>query len=151
MQDIKSKWGNGVAERGFTQVPNYLLQINMFVAEEIRLSPAEMIVLLHLVGSWWKKNEMPFLAMRTLSDRTGVSERQVQRAIKSLEEKGYIKKERKKIKGIIASNSYDLTPLVEILKIVDEHFINKHPRTIKSPDAKAKPLKKKAATRKAKV
>ena len=131
MKDVSSKWGQKVAERGFTQIPNYLLNVNMFVIEEMQLSPTEMIVLFHLVACWWKKDEMPFLAMRTLADRTGISERQVQRAIKSLEDKGYFKKERKKIKGIIASNSYDLSPLVEILGTIDSHFINKHPRKIR--------------------
>lgn len=136
MRDILSKWGKGVSERGFAQIPNYLLQVNMFVTDEMKLTPVEMIVLLHLVASWWNKDEMPFLAMRTLADRTGISERQVQRCIKSLEEKGYFKKERKKIKGIIASNSYDLMPLVNILNTIDEHFINKHPRKINDPNGK---------------
>jgi DNA-binding transcriptional regulator YhcF (GntR family) len=134
MQDVVSKWGKRVAERGFSQVPNYLLQINMFVTDEKKLPPVEMVILLQLVSSWWKKDEMPFLAMRTLADRTGISERQVQRAIKSLEEKGFFEKKRKAIKGIIASNSYDLTPLVEILNTIDEHFINKHPRNIKDSE-----------------
>jgi DNA-binding transcriptional regulator YhcF (GntR family) len=141
MQDILSKWGKGVAERGFTQIPNYLLQINLFVIDEKKLSPVEMVVLLQLVASWWKKEDMPFLAMRTIADRTGVSERQVQRAIKSLEDKGYFEKKKKAIKGIISSNSYDLTPLINILQTIDEHFINKNPRKILNPNQSGKTKK----------
>lgn len=143
MQDVSSKWGRGVAERGFAQIPNYLLNLNIYVSDEKKLSPVEMLVLLHLVASWWKKDEMPFLAMRTLADRLGISERQVQRAIKSMEEKGFFEKKRNTIKGVIASNSYDLTPLVGMLKIIDEHFINKHPRNIRAGGvAKGKVIKR---------
>jgi predicted transcriptional regulator len=92
-----------------------------------------MVVLLQLVASWWKVNEMPFPSMSTLAERAGISERQVQRAIKSLEQKGYVTKAKKKIKGVIASNVYDLSPLVKILQTVAEHFINKHPRNIHAP------------------
>jgi DNA replication protein DnaD len=133
MQDIVSKWGREVAERGFAQVPNYLMQINLHVHDDHKLSPAEMVVLLQLVASWWKVNEMPFPSMSTLAQRAGISERQVQRAIKALEQKGYLTKAKKKIKGVIASNVYDLSPLVKILQTVAEHFINKHPRNIHDP------------------
>ena len=131
MQDMVSKWGAKVAARGFTQIPNYLVQLNVFVHEDHKLPPAEMVVLLQLVATWWKKDEMPFPSMSTIADRAGISERQVQRAIKSLVEKGYVVKAKHKIKGIIASNVYDLTPLVQNLQTVADHYINKHPREIK--------------------
>ncbi|MGB4101924.1 MAG: helix-turn-helix domain-containing protein [Alphaproteobacteria bacterium] len=132
MQDILSKWGGAVAERGFAQIPNYLLQINLFVHDDHKLSPTEMLVLLQLVASWWKKDQMPFPSMRTLSERSGISERQVQRAIKGLEIKGYLKRTKSKLKGIIASNTYDLIPTVDMLRTVAEHYVNKHPRNIKN-------------------
>jgi predicted transcriptional regulator len=141
MQDIATKWGLEVAERGFAQIPNYLIQLNVFVHDDHKLSPAEMVVLLQLVATWWKKDEMPFPSMNTLAERAGISERQVQRSIKSLEQKGYLKKAKKKIKGVIASNVYDLSPLVQILRTVAEHFVNKHPRKIstsKNVDRKEK-------------
>lgn len=131
MQDIVSKWGKEVATGGFTQIPNHLIRINMFVHDDVKLSPTEMLVLLQLVASWWKKDEMPFPSMRTLSERIGISERQVQRSIKSIEQKGYVKAEKKKIKGVIAANVYDMMPLVERLKIVAEHYVTSHPRKVK--------------------
>ncbi len=115
-------------------MPNYLMQINLHVHDDHKLSPAEMVVLLQLVASGWKVNEMPFPSMSTLAERAGISERQVQRSIKALEQKGYVTKAKKKIKGVIASNVYDLSPLVKILQTVAEHFVNKHPRTIKTPE-----------------
>ncbi len=132
MHDILSKWGPDVASRGFTQIPNYLLQINMFVHEDHQLSATETLTLIHLIATWWNKDEMPFPSMRTLAERSGISERQIQRAIKALEEKGYLKKTKKKIKTVISSNVYDLTPTVKILEEVAGHFANAHPRVIKS-------------------
>lgn len=140
MQDISSKWGKEIAGRGFTQIPNYLLQINMFVHEDHRVSPAEMVVLLQIISSWWKKNEMPYPSMRTLADKAGISERQVQRSINSLEKKGYFTKDKRKVKGVIATNIYDLSPLVEMLNVVAEHYVNKHPRNIVRPNKTGRAL-----------
>lgn len=134
MQDVASKWGLDVAKRGFAQIPNYLIQLNLYVHDDHKLAPAEMIVLLQLVATWWKKDEMPFPSMSTIADRSWISERQVQRAIKSLEQKGYVTKTKRKIKNVIASNVYDLTPTVGILQTIAGHFINEHPRNIKTPD-----------------
>jgi predicted transcriptional regulator len=145
MQDVATKWGLEVAERGFAQIPNYLIQLNLFVHDDHKLSPAEMVVLLQLVAAWWKKDEMPFPSMNTLSERAGISERQVQRSIKSLEQKGYLKKTKKKIKGVIASNVYDLLPLTEILQTIAGHFINKHPRKIVTPKSAVRGEKRAAA------
>lgn len=132
MKDISVKWGNAVAERGFAQIPNYLMQVNMYVHDDHKLSPAELVLLLQLVGTWWRKDEMPFPSMLLLAERSHLSERQVQRSLNALEAKGYLKKVRGKTRGVIASNSYDLTPLVDILGQIAEHFVNRHPRKIKS-------------------
>jgi predicted transcriptional regulator len=149
-----SKWGKAVAERGFVQLPNILLQLNIFVHEDIRLPPTEMALLLQLVGSWWKKDEMPFVSMHTLAQRAGISQRQVQRSVNALEQKGYLRKTKGKIKGVIASNVYDLTPLVSILTTVAEHFSNKYPRKIRTkdtpgdgdPSASLRPRRRRVAT-----
>lgn len=135
MSDMLTKWGPKVAKRGFAQIPNYLLELNRFVDDEHKLNATESLTLIHLVASWWKKDEMPFPSMRTLSERSGVSERQVQRALKSLEGKGYFKKERKRIKTVISSNVYDLMPTVKILNEIAEHYGNIHPRQIKTAAA----------------
>jgi len=130
-QKMLEKWGMPVVERGFTQVPNILLQVNMFVHDDHKLSSTELLVLLLLVATWWEKDEMPFPSMRTLSDRSGISERQVQRAIKALEEKGYLVKFKKKLKKtVVASNGYDLNPTVQILSDIANHYNNKAPREI---------------------
>lgn len=131
MSDMVEKWGQTVAERGFAQIPNYLLLLNSFIDEDKRLTPVEMLVLLQLVGSWWQKDNMPFPSMATLAKRAGVSERQVQRAVTRLVKDNIIAKTKRRAHGIIASNAYDLSPLVELLEEVAKAFPNEFPRVIK--------------------
>lgn len=130
MSDIVEKWGQEVAERGFAQVPNYLLLINQFLDEESRLSPAELLVLIQLIGSWWKRDDLPFPSMSTLSKRIGVSTRQIQRAVNRLEELGLIKRTKRRSSGIISSNAYDLRPLAAVLNEVSKAFPNEYPRNV---------------------
>ena len=114
--------GRPVAERGFAQLPNYLLFINQFLDKDHRLSPVEVLVLFQLVGTWWKKGDLPFPSMGTLAVRCGVSDRQIQRAVNELEKVGLIKRVNRRIKGIISSNAYDLSPLVSILEEIAKAF-----------------------------
>ena len=130
LSDIVIKWGQPVAERGFAQIPNYLLLINNFIDPEVALKPLESLVLINLAGSWWKKDEQPFLSMRTLATRCGASERQVHRAILKLEELKLIAKEKRRTKGIISSNAYNMQPLVEMLGAIASTFINENPRNV---------------------
>ncbi len=133
MNDIAEKWGRPVAERGFAQIPNYLLLLNQFLGRENRLAPVELLVLIQLAGSWWRKGELPFPSMRTLATRCGASERQVHRAIGRLEALGLLKRVSRRSKGIIASNAYNLEPLVDILGEVAKAFPNEFPRKLDRP------------------
>ena len=128
MSEVAKKWGDKVADRGFSQVPNYLLLLNQFIDSDNRLSPLELLILIELSGSWWKKEEQPFPSMRTLATRCGTSERQVLRAISRLEELSLLKRVKRRAKGLIASNAYDLTPLVEMLNEVAKQYPNEFPR-----------------------
>ncbi len=129
--DVIDKWGAEVAGRGFTQVPNYLLIINQFLSEEKRLAPAELNILLQLVGAWWKKGELPFPSLKTLAVRSGVSDRQAQRAVSRLEATGFLKRtKRKGAGGLIASNAYDLSPLVAFLGVIAKAFPNEYVRKV---------------------
>lgn len=135
MSEVSMKWGDLVASRGFSQVPNYLLLINQFIDEDNRLSPLELLTLIELSGAWWKKEEQPFPSMRTLAIRCGTSERQVLRAIGRLEELNLIKRVKRRSKGLIASNAYDLTPLVEMLTEIARQYPNDFPRNLKRSKA----------------
>lgn len=131
MSEVAKKWGDKIAERGFSQVPNYLLLLNSFIEPSNRLSPLELLILIELSGSWWKKDEQPFPSMRTLAIRCGTSERQVLRAISRLEALSLIKRVKRRSEGLIASNAYDLGPLVEMLNEVAKQYPNEFPRQVK--------------------
>lgn len=130
MSDVADKWGLPVAQRGFAQVPNYLLLLNQFLDKEHRLSPIELLVLLQLVGSWWRKDALPFPSMGTLATRCGVSSRQIQRSVNRLETLGLIKRVNRRARGLISSNAYDLTPLAGFLGEIAKAFPNEFPRNI---------------------
>lgn len=135
MADMVGKWGADVAGRGFAQVPNYLLLLNQFLDEERRLSPAELLILIELTGAWWARDEMPFPALKTLAVRCGISDRQAQRAVSRLEEIHLIKRVKRKQGGMIASNAYDMVPLVRFLGEVAKAFPNEFERKIKRDEA----------------
>lgn len=84
------KWGVKVADRGFSMVPNFLIWINKFAPEGEKLTPTEFFVLLSILSTWWTPDEWPAVSKRIISERTRLSERQVQRTIASLEKKGYL-------------------------------------------------------------
>lgn len=129
MSDVAEKWGVDVAKRGFAQVPNYLLNLNQYVAPDDKLTPLELLILVQLVGSWWKKNEPPFPSMKLLAIRCGTSERQIQRAIKRLVDLELIVRKKRRAKGIIASNVYDLHPLANLLEeVVAKVYPAENPR-----------------------
>jgi hypothetical protein len=130
MSEITEKWGKAVGERGFSQIPNYLLLFNHFLDSEHKLSPVELLVILQLVGSWWKKGDLPFPSMRTLAIRCGVSERQIQRAVNRLVQLELLRRVNRRTKGLIASNAYDLAPLVTFLNTVAKAFPNEFPRNV---------------------
>lgn len=130
MTDIEDKWGTLVAQRGFAQVPNHLLLLNVFLDEEHRLTPTELLVLIQLVGTWWRTGDLPFPSLSTLATRCGVSSRQVQRSINRLEKLGFIQRINRRTKGMMANNAYDLAPLVKFLNQVARAFPNQYPRAL---------------------
>ena len=134
MSDVVEKWGKLVAERGFAQIPTYLLNLNRFLDAEHQLTPIELLVLFQLVGNWWKKGEDPFPSMATLAGRCGVSTRQVQRAINNLDSVKLIMRVKRQKRRMITSNAYSLQPLVEFLEEIAKTFPNEYPRRVTKED-----------------
>lgn len=118
---MTEKWGAGVAETGFTQIPNYLIGANQYLSKEEQISPTEFLVLMQLLQSWWRADQFPFPSKATLARRTGIGERQVQRALASLEKKSLIERESRHLeRGGRASNRYNLSGLVALTQRIAE-------------------------------
>ncbi|WP_230190534.1 helix-turn-helix domain-containing protein [Sphingobium sp. CECT 9361] len=119
----QEKWGLEAIAAGFTVLPNHFLALNQFVEEEKSLSPTEMIVMLQILSAWWSKDRLPFPSKATIATRSGLSPRQVQRAITSLEKKEYIERiSRYSTNQGRTSNQFKLTGLVgAVMKAAKEH------------------------------
>ena len=118
---FSEKWGQLVVAGGFTSIPNYLLSINQFLDERLRLSSTELVVLLQILSYWWHKDRMPFPSKSTIAKRLHLSDRQVQRAISGLERKNFINRvARSSSNRGRSSNEYDLSVLVEKVRSIAE-------------------------------
>lgn len=86
---LEARWGKGLLN-GFVVVPRLLL----LKQRELGLTSSEVVVLLNLIGSWWKQDDHPYPAVRTLAQRMSISVRTAQRVLESLEDKGFIERVR---------------------------------------------------------
>lgn len=104
-------WGNKILDKGFTLVPNTLLER----FSEIGITPKEMIVIMIMLRfAYYGKR--PYPAEKTIAQTTGIGERSVIRIINNLKLKGYLTIQKRYIKnenGFIkrTSNIYNLSGL----------------------------------------
>lgn len=112
-QQADKKWGRPVMKAGFCIIPSILLRAQ----QRLGLNPTQLAVLLQLIDFWWFQEKKPYPSKQALSERLGLSPRQIQRYIAELEEAGFVKRiERRAINQGKISNEYDLSGLVEKLK-----------------------------------
>ena len=64
-----------------------------------KLSPTELLVLVQLVGTWWRTDDLPFPSMTTFATRCGVSSRQIQRSVNRLEELNFVQRVKRRDEG----------------------------------------------------
>lgn len=103
---ISERW-EVVAEAGYQAVPDVLL----FAQSELNLTSEELNVLLNLTAHWWRPKDVVFPRADTIASRMGVSARTVQRILKSLQTKGFIKKSR----ATDGRPVFDVTPTKALL------------------------------------
>ncbi|MEM7637976.1 MAG: helix-turn-helix domain-containing protein [Pseudomonadota bacterium] len=109
---IHARWGD-LTDVGFTAVPNTLIQAQ----SALGLTSTDIVILLNFTLHWWDPDSHPYPRSNTIARRTGLSTRTVQRTIKSLEERGFIKRFVDRGERFI-----DLTPLRDKLKEVAPAF-----------------------------
>jgi len=115
----EAKWGTAVMNLGFSIVPSLLLRAQ----QRLGLNPTQLAVLLQLCDYWWDEKRKPFPSKEALSQRLGLSTRQVQRQIAALENVGLVKRiERIGRHGGKLSNTYDLSGLVKRLQALEPEF-----------------------------
>ena len=84
---IQDRWGDGLGG-GFVVIPSVLLQHQ----GELGLDCEEVVVLANLLAHWWDDARRPYPRTESLAKRTGISQRTVQRRLKQLEVKGFVKR-----------------------------------------------------------
>lgn len=118
-QASDKKWGKDVMKLGFSIIPSLLLRAQ----QRLGLNPTQLAILLQLADYWWDEERKPFPSKQALSDRLGISPRQIQRYIAELEAAGLVKRiERRAAHQGKLSNTYDLSGLVERLKKLEPEF-----------------------------
>jgi len=81
------KWG-GAEKAGFQLVPNVIFQAQ----RRLGLDSGDVVILLNLTLHWWSADRLPFPSPAIIANRTGLSKRTVERRIKALEKKEFLKR-----------------------------------------------------------
>lgn len=130
-RQLKEKWGAVTLSNGFTAIPNTLIERQ----QALKIKPTEMNILLILMKYWWENDRTPYPSKETIAEMINRDSSTVRKAMKSLEEKGLVKRtSRYYEKGGQTSNEYDLSGLVESLKTQSTEIKNLQAKR-KSEDA----------------
>ena len=116
----EKKWGTPVMKLGFSIIPSLLLRAQ----RRLGLSPTQLAVLLQLADYWWDEGRKPYPSKEALSERLGLSPRQIQRHVADLEQAGLVQRiERRSGRhGGKLTNTYDLSGLVARLQALEPEF-----------------------------
>lgn len=117
-RSAEAKWGRAVMDRGFVTIPAILLRGQ----RRLGLSSTQLVVLLQLIDWWNDADKQPWSAKSTLAQRIGLSERQLQRQVATLEQAGLVQRIEKVTNRGKQPNTYDLSGLVEKLKELAPQF-----------------------------
>jgi DNA-binding MarR family transcriptional regulator len=122
LTEADKKWGKKVIDIGFCIIPSLLLREQ----HTLKLSAAELVVLLQIADHWWQAANTPFPGKAELAKRLDVTERQVQRIIAKLEKSGLVQRgERRNKYHARMSNFYFLDGLVKKLQELEQVEVEK--------------------------
>jgi hypothetical protein len=135
-KSIAARWGLKVTKIGYCPVPSLLLRAQ----RRLGLSPSHLAVLLQIIEHWWDASRAPYPSKAELSDRLGISKRQIQRYITEMEQGGLlIRIPYYGDSGGRENNRYDLSGLVKRLAEIAPDFIAEREERKKKRKAAAMP------------
>lgn len=118
-QASERKFGKPVMDLGFCIVLSTL----MWAQVRLGINPAQFNIIMQFADLWWEPERKLWPTKKLLSDRIGLSERQIQRQIAALEVAGLVTRiERTRPGRGKTSNEYCLTGLVSRLKKLEPRF-----------------------------
>jgi Helix-turn-helix domain len=115
----EDKWSSQVIKLGYTPLPSLLLRAQA----KLKLTPAQLNVLIQIIEHWWEADKDPFPAKETIARRMDMSPRQIQRILTQLEKSGHIKRIKRYLgHKAQTSNAYSLDGLVKKLAALEPEF-----------------------------
>jgi predicted transcriptional regulator len=114
----EAKWGTEVMAIGFCILPSLLFRAQ----NRLGLKSTHLAVILQLADFWWHDDNLPYPKKQTIAERIGLKEKQVQRLVRDLQQRGYVKRIVRKTPHGQTSNFYDLSGLVKKLQELAPEF-----------------------------
>ncbi len=112
------KWGKDVMAQGFCILPALLLRAQ----RRLGLSATQLALIIQLADFWWDDDRAPWPKKETIADRLNLSDKQIQRLVRQLEQRGYVQRQKRVTGRGQTSNGYDLSGLVSKLKELAPEF-----------------------------
>lgn len=101
----EAKWGRQVMDQGFCILPSLLFRAQ----SRLGLKATHLALILQLAEFWWYDDNLPWPKKQTIAERMGLKEKQVQRIVRDLEQRGYIQRNTRMTPHGQTSNAYDLS------------------------------------------
>jgi predicted transcriptional regulator len=115
----EKKWGKPVMDCcGFCILPSLLLRAQ----RRLGLSATQLALVIQLIDFWWTEDKIPWPKKETIGQRLNLSDKQIQRLVRGLEQHGYVKRIARKTRHGRTSNGYDLSGLVSKLQELAPEF-----------------------------
>jgi len=87
----EAKWGAPAVKAGYQILPDALLRGQHL----LKLTATDIVVIANLNQAWWFVDQLPYLQPHTIAKRMGISERSVQRSLRRLRKKRFLRQVRK--------------------------------------------------------
>lgn len=119
LKTSEKKWGRAVMRQGYSMIPSLLFKAQ----QRLGINPTQLAIIVQLADYWWDADRKPYPSKKTLSERLGISPRQLQRHIAELEDAGLVRRIQRtgSHRGKL-SNEYDLSGLVARLAKLEPEF-----------------------------
>lgn len=106
----EKKWSKTLMDAGWNVIPNIIIEKQ----EALGLGPIDMNIIVHLSHYWWNKEDLPHPTVATIAKAIGVSERTVQKHVRTLEAANLLhREERRHTKNGSMANKYNFDGLIK--------------------------------------
>lgn len=110
---LEAKWGKTTLSRGWTGIPNVLIEHQ----RSLKLTPTDINILLILLKYWWDPNSPPYPSKRVIGEMIDREESTIRKCMAGLEKKGLVARDPRYLSmGGQTSNRYVMDGLIKRLE-----------------------------------